>query len=326
MGLEVVRTGVDIPVTEIKTSRQKVRRKTGDVGITDLLSSINRHGQIHAVSLLENEDGTYELINGHRRYTAATIGGIPTLRANIYRIPPDQTDERELLIQQHLYAANMAEPLIDLERGYMFRAVKEDFGLDDAGVAACFEGETENSVREALRLLEIDERALQVVQAYPDKFDESTLRVLAEYASPEKRAWRLKADEQIRIAEMIAKQENKLAAVDARELEKEIRGVVKTRRNVAHTKSKDTNNSKQDNSADRQAEANKAAVKALYKRIEQLERTVQELHAKGVHGIEEIQLLDKQNATHRLYGAASKIEAFINSQLVRLPTVRKEPS
>ncbi|WP_081903521.1 ParB/RepB/Spo0J family partition protein [Microbispora rosea] len=326
MGLEVIRTGVDISLDKIKTSRQKVRKKTGDQGIADLLSSISRHGQIHAVSLLENGDDTYELINGHRRYTAALKGGIPALRANIYRVPPDREEERELLIQQHLYAANMAEPLIDLERGYMFKAIKEDLGLDDAGVAACFEGETEDSVRNALRLLEIDERALQVVQAYPDKFDESTLRVLAEYASPEKRAWRLKSDEQVRVAEMVARQENKLAAVDARELEKEIRGVVKTRRNEAQAKSQEERRTKDAQSTIREIRSGEAAIKALFKRIEQLELAVRELHTKGVHEITEIQLADKRDATHRLYEAASQVESFINTQLTSLPTMRKEPS
>ncbi|MDP9848648.1 ParB/RepB/Spo0J family partition protein [Streptosporangium lutulentum] len=325
MGLEVVRTGAEISLGEIQASRQKVRKKTGDLGISDLLNSMKRHGQIHAVSLLKNDDGTYELINGHRRHTAALKGGIPTLRANIYSIPPDEEEERELLIQQHLYAANMAEPLIDLERGYMFKAVKEDFGLDDSGVAACFEGETEDSVRKALSLLEIDEHALQVVQAYPDKFDEATLRVLAEYASPEKRAWRLKPGEQVRVAEMVARQENKLAAVDARELEKEIRGVVKTRRNEAHAKSQEEKGAKQTKPHNRLIGSDEAAVKALFKRIEQLELAVRELHSKGVHEITEIRLADKRDATDRLYEAASQVESFINTKLAPLPTMRKEP-
>nr|WP_083977640.1 ParB/RepB/Spo0J family partition protein [Herbidospora sakaeratensis] len=326
MGLEVIQTGIEISLKEIKTSRQKVRQQTGDLGITDLLNSIRRHGQIHAVSLLENEDGTYELINGHRRYTAALKGGIPALRANIYRVPSGHDVERELLIQQHLYAANMAEPLIDLERAYMFKAVKEDFGLDNAGVAACFEGETEESVRNSLRLLEIDERALRVIQAHPEKFDEPTLRVLAEYASSDKRSWRLKPDEQVRAAESIARQDNKRAVNDARELEKGIRNVVKARRNEAQAKSQVDKAAKQTQPANPGLVPDRAAVKDLFKRIEQLEKAIQELQAKGVREIAEIQLADKRDATHRLYEAASQLENFINTEITSLPTMKKEPS
>ena len=116
MPLEVVEVGKQVPLSQIIESGQKVRKETADQGLDQLLKSIRSHGQIHAISLIENGDGTYEIGNGHRRFAAATRGDLPTVRATISRVPAGEEENRELLIQQHLYAANMAEPLLEVER------------------------------------------------------------------------------------------------------------------------------------------------------------------------------------------------------------------
>src|SRR5438045_473617 len=72
MPLEIVEIGQQVPLSKIGEtgSAQKVRKETADQGLDELLKSMKAHGQIHAISVVENGDGTYELANGHRRHAA----------------------------------------------------------------------------------------------------------------------------------------------------------------------------------------------------------------------------------------------------------------
>src|SRR2546423_4055234 len=105
MSLELIEVGAQVPIERIALagSVQKVRRETAEQNLKELIDSIKKHGQIHPVSLIEGDDGKYEVINGNRRTLAHRVGGMPTVRANVYRVPDGQEENRELLIQQHLY-------------------------------------------------------------------------------------------------------------------------------------------------------------------------------------------------------------------------------
>jgi len=307
MPLELLEIGAQVPLDKITSSVQKVRRETADQRISELLESMHRHGQIHAVSLLRDDPaGPLELINGHRRYTAALKGKLPSLRANIYRTPKGRENDKELLIQQHLYAANMAEPLVPIERGRMFEALMSEFDWDAARVAECFEGETADSVNEALKFLAIDDTVLDVIAANPGKFSEGHLRVLAEYAAPSKRAWRMKPDEQLRIAREIVEQTDKEVAKDPRKLEAQIRSVVKLRRDKEQVK----------NLAARKTQAD--PVKALFKAVEAVEAAARALKDVDLAAIKEIDAGDKGDATKRLYDAIEAIDTFTNDRLAKL--------
>jgi ParB/RepB/Spo0J family partition protein len=314
MPLQLVEIGAQVPLDKIRTSDQKVRRETADQRLDELLNSMQKHGQIHAISLLQdNEDPSthYELINGLRRFTAASRGQLPHLRANIYQIPAGDEQNKDLLIQQHLYAANMAEPLVPIEKGRMFEALIVEFGWDAERVAACFEGETAETVNESLKFLAIDETVLDVISANPGKFSEGHLRVLAEYSAPSKRAWRIKPDEQLRVAREIVEQTDKQVAKDPRKLEAQIRSVVKLRRDREQAK----------NTAARKTQAD--PVKALFKAVEAVESAARSLREVDLTAIKELDAGDKGEATKRLYDVIEVIDAFTNDRLAKLALSRK---
>jgi ParB/RepB/Spo0J family partition protein len=307
MPLEVVDIGRQMPLAQIAESAQKVRKETADQGLDDLLKSMRAHGQIHAISLVENGDGTYEVANGHRRVAAATRGDLPTLRANIYRVPAGEEESRELLIQQHLYAANMAEPLLPVERARMFDALMRDFGFDVERVAEVFEGETPETVTDTLKYLAIDETVLDIIAANPEKFSEAHLKILAEYASPAtKGAWRMKPEEQVKIAREVVDQVDKQMVRDPRKLETRIRAVVNERRAAERVK----------NTAAKKAQTD--PVKALFKAIETVEGAVKQLRDLDLDAIKEIDAADKGNAIKRLYDVIEQVTVFNDSRLNKL--------
>jgi ParB/RepB/Spo0J family partition protein len=316
MALEVIETGRHVPLGEIAESPQKVRRETVEQRLDDLAKSIKEHGQIHAVSLLRDDDGPagkYELINGHRRYQAARRGGMETLRANIYRIPAGQDKNKDLLIQQHLYAANMAEPLIPVERARMFEALIQQYDMTVEQVANCFEGETAESVAEAMKYLAIDPVVLDVISAHPEKFSEGHIRVLAEFSSPDKRAWRMKPDEQLRVAREVAEQKDKLVAADPRKLEERVKSVVKLRREQERAK----------NEKEKIKKTQADPVKVLFRAVEGVESAVRSLRDVDLLSIKEIDAGDKGDLIKRLYDSVQSLDDFANERLPKLPTSRK---
>jgi ParB/RepB/Spo0J family partition protein len=309
--LEVVEIGKQVPLSQIAESAQKVRKETADQGLDDLLKSIRAHGQIHAISLVMNEDDTFEVANGHRRVAAAVRGDLPSLRANVYRVPDGEEENRELLIQQHLYAANMAEPLIQVERARMFDALMRDFGFDVERVAEAFEGETAETVTETLTYLALDETVLDIVAANPEKFTPAHLKILAEYASPAKKgAWRMKPNEQVKIAREVVDQVDKQMVRDPRKLETRIRAVVNERRAAERVK----------NTAAKKTQAD--PVKSLFKAIEGVESAVKNLRDADLDAVSGIDPADKGNAIKRLYDAVEQITAFTDDRLGKV-TVRK---
>ncbi len=317
MPLQLEKIGAQVPLSMIREegSVQKVRRETADQGLDDLLKSRRVHGQIHAISLLDNGDGTYEVVNGHRRHAAARRGDLPVLRANIYTIPAEEEDDRELLIQQHLYAANMAEPLVPVERARMFDALMRDLGFDVERVAECFEGETSETVTETLKFLSIDETVLDIIAANPGKFTEAHVRVLADYASPAtKHAWRMKPEEQVRVAREMVDQVDKQVVKDPRKLEARIRSVVAERR-AAERKRRDV-----------VRKAQTDPVKGLFKAVELVEAAVKSLKDIDLQAVGEIDAADKGQAIKRLYDAVEAVTTFADDRVAKLQIRTKAAS
>lgn len=312
MPLTLTATGELVPLDKIKDSGQKVRVGTADLGIDDLLTSIKAQGQIHAISLLDEGAGAYELINGHRRFTAAKKGNLAALRSNIYEIPEGEVEQRELLIQQHLYAANLAEPLLPLERARQFEQVMSEFGFGIEKVAEIFDGETVESVTRTMKYLAIDQKVIDLVESSPDKFSIGHLAVLADYASPRtKGAWRMTPKEQFAAAEVLVHQTDKAVVADPRKLESHIRQIVKKRRDEAAAEK-------------RAAKARPQAdpVKVLFKAIEGVESAVKALTGLDLNQIEDVEPSDKGNVIKRCYDAVESITTFADDRVAKLAVHR----
>jgi len=313
MPLTLKKKSVDIPLDQIELSSQKWRTSTGDAGLEELANSLKEQGQIHNISLLPSIDDEtkYEIANGHRRASAAEVGGLRTIRADLYEHEPVEGEDRDLAIARHLYAANMSEPLLPLERARMFEKIMEETDFTVSQVADLFENETADSVAEVLALLEIDDEALEVVENNPDRFTEANLRVLAEYSSNQKRGWRMQPEEQVRMAKEIVEQKDKEAVKDPRKFEKNIRGTVSQRRNREKAKRQE-NEKKQRKQPD--------PVKALFKVVEQADAAVNNLVTFDLTAIKEIDAADKGYLLNRAYTLVEQLSTFAEEGVAKVPT------
>jgi ParB/RepB/Spo0J family partition protein len=315
MPLERTDRSTEIPLSQIDLSDQRWRADTADTGLEELAKSLKEQGQIHNISLLRDGGDKYEVINGHRRVSAAKLGKLRKIRADLYDWDPAEGEDRDLAIARHLYAANLSEPLTLLEKARMFDDIRVTTGFDLEQLADLFEEETADTIQEALQLLSISGDALEVVERNPDRFTEAHLRVLADYAGGGKRAWRMKPEEQAKVAREIVEQKDKTAVRDSRKFEGRIRSVVNERRREEQVKKREQKKKER-----RQSDP----VKELFKVLESTENSIRELVAFEIKDIKRIDPVDKGHVLKVAYTLIDQMSDFTESGLSKLPQRRSK--
>jgi ParB family chromosome partitioning protein len=310
MPLTRTEKSVEIPLAQIDFSDQKWRAETADTGLEELAKSLKEQGQIHNVSLLRDGGDKYEVINGHRRISAAKIAKMRKIRADLYDWDARDGEDRELAIAKHLYAANLSEPLTLLEKARMFEDIRITTGFGLEQLAGLFEDETVDTVNDALQLLSISDDALEIVERNPDRFTEAHLRVLADHAAASKRAWRMKPEEQVKVAREIVEQKDKTAVRDSRKFETRIKSVVNERRRDEQQKKKEQKKKER-----RQSDP----VKELFKALERTENSVSELVDFEVADIKQIDPVDKGHVLKAAYTLVEQLGDFAEDSLSKLP-------
>ena len=73
----------EIPLSEIVANPNQPRRTFDEEALQELADSIREHGVISPITLKQNEDGTYMIIAGERRYRAAKMAGLYDIPAYV---------------------------------------------------------------------------------------------------------------------------------------------------------------------------------------------------------------------------------------------------
>jgi ParB family chromosome partitioning protein len=99
---------LELPLDAIEPDPNQPRRTFDETSLLELADSLRRLGQIHPVEVREFE-GRYVLIDGERRWRAAKLAELSTLRALI-RFAPDTPDE----VRDRQFAANFHRDVMAL--------------------------------------------------------------------------------------------------------------------------------------------------------------------------------------------------------------------
>ncbi len=67
----------DLPIDVVRPADDNLRRRVGDV--SDIVATIPTHGILEPLVVAPQDDGTYVIVAGHRRYAAATEAGLSIL-------------------------------------------------------------------------------------------------------------------------------------------------------------------------------------------------------------------------------------------------------
>jgi ParB family chromosome partitioning protein len=157
----------EIPLERIRPNAQQPRTNFDADGISELASSIKRHGILQPIVVSRDGDG-YELVAGHRRVLAARLAGKTTIPAVIR---DDVRDRLELALVENLQRADLNA----IETARAYKLLMETYDLTQEQVAERV-GKSRSQVANMLRTLTAPQPLQDAVME--GKISEGHLRAL----------------------------------------------------------------------------------------------------------------------------------------------------
>jgi len=139
---------LDIPVTAIRPNPNQPRAAFDEESLAALTASIREVGVLQPVLVRANEDQTYELIAGERRWRAAKRAGLPTIPSIVRNVSDVGRVEHALIENLH------RQDLNPLEEAAAYQQLLEDFGLTHEQLSARV-GKSRAAITNSLRLFQL---------------------------------------------------------------------------------------------------------------------------------------------------------------------------
>lgn len=138
----------EVEIARISPNPNQPRRTFDEEALAELAMSIREHGVIVPVTLKKNEDDTYTIIAGERRYRAAKQAGLNTVPAYVRTVTDVEMSEMALIenIQR--------EDLDAIEIALAYQRLMDDYNLTQERMAERV-GKKRATVANYLRLLKL---------------------------------------------------------------------------------------------------------------------------------------------------------------------------
>lgn len=113
----------EIELSKIVANPDQPRRTFDEEALQELAHSIREHGVISPITLRQNEDGTYMIIAGERRFRASKIAGLHAIPAYI------RNAKEEDVMEMALIENIQREDLDAIEVALAYQRLMDDFRL-----------------------------------------------------------------------------------------------------------------------------------------------------------------------------------------------------
>lgn len=141
-----------IPIGDIEPDKNQPRKNFEETSLLELESSIREHGVLQPLLVRPMIDGSYKIVAGERRYTAARRAGLKELPCVVKNL----TDAEAAAIA--LIENLQREDLNALEEAEGIRRLMDEFGLTQEQAAEKI-SKSRSAVANTLRLLGLPEKA-----------------------------------------------------------------------------------------------------------------------------------------------------------------------
>lgn len=148
----------ELPLAQIIPNRYQPRTVFSEEELSQLADSIKVNGLIQPILVRRRGDGVFELIAGERRFRAARLAGLTTIRA----IVRNSTDEQamELALVENV----QRQDLNPMEAARAYHRLTTEFGFTQEAVAQRI-GKDRSSVANMARLLQLPKDLQDLVEA-----------------------------------------------------------------------------------------------------------------------------------------------------------------
>ncbi len=138
----------EVALARIQANPLQPRRTFDEEALQELADSIREHGVISPITLRKNEDDTYMIIAGERRFRAAKLAGLRTIPAYI------RTAKDEQVMEWALIENIQREDLDAIEIALAYQKLMDDYQLTQESMAERV-GKKRATVANYLRLLRL---------------------------------------------------------------------------------------------------------------------------------------------------------------------------
>ena len=149
---------LEIELDHILPNRFQPRRHFPEDELEQLADSLRQNGLLQPIVVRRKGDGLYELISGERRWRAAELAGLGTIKALVRNCSDDEA--MALALIENL----QRDDLNPMETAHAYHRMATEFGMTQDVIAQRV-GRERSSVANLLRLLNLPEEVQQMVAA-----------------------------------------------------------------------------------------------------------------------------------------------------------------
>lgn len=144
-------------VSALEPNKKQPRTRFDQQAIAELAESVQKHGVLQPLLVRPLENGSYQIVAGERRWRAARMAGLQEVPVVIRELSDKETAQIALI--ENL----QREDLDPIEEAKGFKGLIDEFGMTQNEVAETV-GISRASVANSLRLLELEENVMQMLQ------------------------------------------------------------------------------------------------------------------------------------------------------------------
>lgn len=148
---------VTLRLTEIEPNRNQPRMNFDEDALAELADSIEKHGLIQPIVVRPTSSGVYQIVAGERRWRACRMAGLSEVPVVIKEL--DDQNYYEIALIENL----QREDLNAVEEAQGYRTLIDSYGLTQEQVAESV-GKSRSAVTNALRLLNLNDKALEALK------------------------------------------------------------------------------------------------------------------------------------------------------------------
>ncbi len=148
---------VTLRVSELEPGVAQARKKFDQVLLSELASSISRHGVIQPLVVRKKANGFYEIIAGERRWRACKMAGLSEVPVIILDV--EDMEAAEISLIENLQRENLNP--VEEAKGY--KALIEIYDLTQEEAASKV-GKSRAAVANIIRILKLPENVLSLVE------------------------------------------------------------------------------------------------------------------------------------------------------------------
>ncbi len=145
----------NIKLIEIEPNSKQARKTFNDESINELSESIKKYGVIQPI-IVTQKDNYYQIIAGERRWRASKKAGLVEIPAIVRN--DDERKNKEVSLIENIQREDLNP--IDKARG--IKTLMDEYSLTQQEVAEVL-GKARSSVANSVRLLNLDERVIDLV-------------------------------------------------------------------------------------------------------------------------------------------------------------------